>query len=434
MKPPRAVIVGGGFGGLYAAFALNRQAVDVTLLDRRNYHLFQPFLYQVATAGLSPADIAQPIRHILSRSPNIRVLLGEALSVDLDRRRVRLADSELLYDYLILAAGSHESYFGHDEWKPYAPGLKNIEEALEIRRRILLAFETAEHEEDGVERRLLTTFVVVGGGPTGVELAGALAEMTRRALVHDFRAIDPSQARIILLEGGPRLLPTFAEPSSAAAQRRLEKMGVEVCLNTPVTKVGPGFVEAGARRFDARTVLWAVGVSGSPLARTLGVPLDKAGRVGVRPDLSIPGHPEAFAIGDMARIIQDGRPVPGVAPAAIQMGRHAARNVLRLAEGKTALPFRYRDKGTMATIGRNSGLAEVAGLRLHGFIAWVLWVIVHIASLIGFRSKLMVMAEWLWSYVTYGRGVRLITGLQKPPGPPKEESDERRDADAVLRG
>ena len=411
VQGPHVVIVGGGFGGMYAAFELDHQPVRVTVVDRQNYHLFQPFLYQVATAGLSPGDIAQPIRHILSKSPNIDVRLAEATGVDLGRRRLILTDGEIPYDYVILAVGTSHTYFGHEEWEPLAPGLKSIEDALGIRRRVLLAFEAAEQETDPARRRTLLTFVVVGGGPTGVELAGALVELARHALARDFRAIDPRQARIVLLEGGPRILPTFAESLSDAASRRLTARGVEVRTNTHVTRIAPGVVEADSACFPARTILWAAGVKASPVARALGVPLDRAGRVLVEPDLSIPGHPEVFVIGDLATFLhQGGKPLAGMAPVAIQMGRHAAGNILRAARGEPPRPFRYRDRGMLATIGRNAAVAQIGRLRVNGVLAWLLWVIVHIFFLIGFRNRALVMLEWAWMYVTYNRGIRLITG------------------------
>jgi NADH dehydrogenase len=415
---PHVVIVGGGFGGLNAAFALTRVPVRVTLLDRRNHHLFQPLLYQVATAALSPGDIAQPIRHILRGRPNVAVLLAEATAVDLAGRRVLLADGEIAYDFLILATGASHAYFGHDEWAPLAPGLKSIEDALEIRRRILLAFEAAEREADAARRRALLTFVIVGGGPTGVELAGALAEIARDVLVHDFRAIDPSQARIVLLEAGPRVLGAFAEPLSRVAARELAARGVEVRPSAEVTRIAPGLVEAGPLSFAVETVLWAAGVQASSLAASLGVPRDRMGRVLVEPDLTVPGHPEAFVIGDLAAFLHDpsagGRPLAGLAPVAIQMGRHAAGNVVRLARREASRPFRYRDKGMMATIGRNAAVVQVGRVRLTGLVAWLAWVLVHIVTLIGLRNRLLVLIEWAWAYVTFNRGVRLITG---PPAP-----------------
>ncbi|MBI4056441.1 MAG: NAD(P)/FAD-dependent oxidoreductase [Elusimicrobia bacterium] len=410
-KLPKIVIVGGGFGGLYAAFTLHKKPVDVILVDRRNHHLFQPFLYQVATAGLSPGNISQPIRHILSRSPNIRVLLAEATEVDPERRQLHLADAQIPYDTLILATGASHSYFGHEEWKPFAPGLKDIEDAVEIRRRILLAFEAAERELDEARRKALLSFVVIGAGPTGVELAGALVEIAQHTLAHDFKSINPAQARIILLEAAPRILPTFAESLGQAATQYLTKRGVEVRTQTAVTRISSGLVEAGSQRFPAQTILWAAGVAASPLARTLKVPLDKAGRVLVHPDLTIPGHPDVFVIGDIAAFHHQGnKPLPGMAPVAIQMGRHAACNILRKIQGQETLPFHYRDKGMMATIGRNAAVAEIGPFRFTGFPAWVVWLWAHIFFLIGFRNRLMVMIEWLWAYVTFSRGVRLITG------------------------
>jgi NADH:quinone reductase (non-electrogenic) len=426
-RGPHVVIVGGGFGGLYAAFRLSGQPVRVTLVDRRNHHLFQPLLYQVATAALSPGDIAQPIRHILRRSPNVRVLLAEAIAVAVAARRVRLADGEIPYDVLILATGASHAYLGHEEWQPLAPGLKDIDDALEIRRRILLAFEAAEREPDPARRRGLLTFVIVGGGPTGVELAGALAEIARDVLVHDFRAIDPTQTRIVLIEAGPRLLAAFAEPLSASAARELAARGVEVRTGTAVTRIAPGLVEAGPLTVPAETVLWAAGVTASPLARSLGVPLDRAGRVLVEPDLTIPGHPDVFVIGDLAAFLHDaaspGRPLPGLAPVAIQMGRHAAENVLRTVRGAGRRPFGYRNRGVMATIGRNAAVAEVGRLELTGFLAWLVWVLVHVMSLIGFRNRLLVMVEWAWAYFTFNRGVRLITGLTGLPARPARAAE-----------
>ena len=414
MEPrPHVVIVGGGFGGLYAAFELSRRPVQVTLVDRQNYHLFQPLLYQVATAGLSPGDIAQPIRHILSRSANVKVLLAEAVAVDTERRRLLLADGELSYDYLILATGATHDYFGHDEWRPYAPGLKGIEDALEIRRRVLGAFEAAERETDPERRQAWLTFVIVGGGPTGVELAGALAEISRFALAHDFRSIDPTHARIILLEGGPRLLSTFAEPLGRAAQARLEGMGVEVRTGSPVTRIAPGVVAAGPFVVATETVVWAAGVRATPIAKTLGAPLDRGGRVLVEPDLTAPGQSKIYVIGDLAAFHHQGdHPLPGVAQVAMQMGRHAARNILRAGRGEGRLPFRYLDKGLMATIGRNAAVAEIRSLKLSGFLAWIVWLTVHIFFLIGFRNRVLVLWEWVWAYFTYDRGVRLITGAR----------------------
>src|SRR5512143_2723069 len=354
---PHVVIVGGGFGGLAAARGLARAPVDVTLVDRTNHHLFQPLLYQVATAGLSPAEIASPIRRILRRQRNVRVLLGDAVAIDTAARIVRLADGEVGWDYLVVAAGAGHSYFGRDEWEAHAPGLKTLDDALEIRRRALVAFEKAEREDDPGARRRWLTFVVVGGGPTGVEMAGAFAEVARHTLARDFRRIDPRAARVLLVEAGPRILPAYPEELSGKAQRQLEALGVQVWTGAAVTGVDESGVQIGGDRIAARTVVWAAGVQASPLARSLGVPLDRAGRVRVLPDLTVPGQPSVFVIGDLASLEQDGHPVPGVAPAAIQMGAHAAANLRRALRGEPLVPFRYRDKGSLATIGRKSGVA-----------------------------------------------------------------------------
>jgi NADH dehydrogenase len=404
----RVVIVGGGFGGLVAARALARAPVDVTLLDRTNHHLFQPLLYQVATAGLSPADIAHPIRRILRRQENTRVLLAEAVAIDASTKRVLLADGEVPYDYLILAAGARHSYFGNDGWEAHAPGLKTLEDALEIRRRALLAFEEAEREEEPEARRAWLTFVVIGGGPTGVEMAGAFAEVARHSLARDFRRIDPRAARVILVEAGSRILPAYPEDLSEKARLQLEALGVQVWLGAPVTAVDASGVRVGGDRLGARTVVWAAGVQASPLARSLGVPLDRAGRVRVAPDLTVPGQPSVFVIGDLASLEQDGRPVPGVAPAAMQMGAHAAGNVVRALRGKPLLPFRYRDKGSLATVGRSRGVALLGKVRLSGLVAWLAWLGVHIFFLIGFRNRLVVLFTWAWAYLTHDRSARLI--------------------------
>ncbi len=409
--PPHVVIVGGGFGGLYAARALAGRPVRVTLLDRRNHHLFQPLLYQVATAVLNPSDIAVPLRSILRRAANVTVLLADVGRVDLAARRVVLDRGAIGYDALVLAAGASHSYFGHDDWELLAPGLKTVEDALEIRRRVLLAYEAAEREQDGAEQRALLTFVVIGGGPTGVELAGALGEISRQTIARDFRLIDPTKARIILLEGGPRILAAFPEPLARHAEEALGRIGVEVRTHAAVTRVTPDAVWLGGEQLRARAVLWAAGVAAAPLARTLGVPLDRSGRVLAEPDLSIPGHPEAFVIGDMCAFLhQTGAPLPGVAPVAIQQGRAVADNALRRLSGEPTRPFRYRDKGSMATIGRAAAVAVVGRLRLTGLVAWLAWLLVHIMFLIGFRNRFLVLFEWAWAYITWHRGARLITG------------------------
>ena len=420
----RVVIIGGGFGGLYAARALRRAPVDVTLVDRRNHHLFQPLLYQVASAALNPSDIAYPIRAALRRQRNARVLLAEAESIDVDRRIVTLDDGELEYDYLIVATGATHAYFGHDEWAEHAPGLKSIEDALEIRRRVLLAYEAAERETDTALRREWLTFVVVGAGPTGVELAGALAEIARHSLAKDFRSIDPADARVILLEGGDRVLPPYVPKLSAKAQRQLEKLGVEVRTKSLVTGIDDRGVDIGGDRIGARTVLWAAGVAASPLARSLGAPLDRAGRVEVEADLSVPGHPEVFVIGDLAAAGAPDARVPGVAPAAIQGGRHAAQCIRRAVRELPSEPFRYRDKGSLATIGRAAAVADFGRLKFGGFFAWAAWMLIHIFFLIGFRTKVFVMLSWAWAYLTFRRGARLITGPQDRLLPPHDRAPD----------
>jgi NADH dehydrogenase len=407
------VIIGGGFGGLAAARALARANVRVVLVDRRNHHVFQPLLYQVATAGLSPGDIASPIRWILRRQPNVQVLLGEVASIDPVGHLVALAEGgrKVPYDFLIVAAGATHAYFGHDEWREAAPGLKTLEDGLEIRRRVLLAFERAEAERDPEVRRTLLTFVVVGGGPTGVELAGALAELARHSLAREFRAIDPGSARILLLEASDQLLSAFPADLQAAAERDLRRLGVEIRKGAAVTHLGEGAVRIGGERIMAGTAIWAAGVAASPLGRSLGAPLDRQGRVRVQPDLSVPGHPDVFVVGDLAAVTgADGRPLPGVAPVAIQQGQHAARNLERLRRGDPTVPFRYRNPGNLATIGRASAVADFGWLRLRGWIAWVTWLFVHILKLTGFRNRLVVLVQWAWAYFTRQRSVRLITG------------------------
>jgi NADH:ubiquinone reductase (H+-translocating) len=412
---PHIVLIGGGFGGLAAARALAHAPVRITLIDRRNHHLFQPLLYQVATAALNAGDIARPIRRILRHQANCEVILGEVESIDRGTRKVILDEGEIAYDYLIVASGATHSYFGHDAWEGDAPGLKTIEDALEIRRRVLVAYEAAEREPDPDIVQEWMTFVIVGGGPTGAELAGALAEISRRVLARDFRRIDPKRARIILVEGTPRVLPALTPESSTSAQRQLEHLGVEVITSTMVMGIDDRGVMHVGGRIPTRTVIWAAGVAASPLGKSLGVPLDRAGRVIVNPDLSVPGTPEVFVIGDLALILRsDGRPVPGLAPAAMQEGRHAARNVMRAVRGQPLKPFGYIDKGTLATIGRGAAVAEIGRLRLSGSLAWMAWLFIHIFYLIGFRNRFMVLAGWAWVYLRNESGARLITGDVEP--------------------
>lgn len=421
----RVVIIGGGFGGLYATRTLRRAAVEVTLIDRRNFHLFQPLLYQVATGGLSPGEIGSPLRHIVARQRNARVLLGEVVAIDVDRRRVRLSDGEVPYDELIVATGATHHYFGHDEWEPLALGLKTIENATEIRRRILLAFETAEREPDPARRDAWLTFVVVGAGPTGVELAGALGEIANDTLRNDFRVIRPADSRIVLVEAADRVLPPYPSGLSEKARRSLERLGVTVRLRTSVTAIAPGAltVSAGGRSEEIRshTVLWAAGVAASPLARQLatatGAAVDRAGRVHVQPDLSLPGHPEVVVIGDMAHVEQDGALLPGIAPVAMAQGRYAARRVEARCAGRERGPFRYRHKGTMATIGRSAAVADLRVVRFSGFPAWLAWLFIHLLYLVEFESRLLVLVQWAWMYVTRNRGARLITGADPLPLP-----------------
>ncbi len=410
-RRPHVVIVGAGFGGLNAAQALRRKPVRLTVIDRKNHHLFQPLLYQVATASLSPAEIAAPIRSILRKSPDLEVMLAEATGVDVDAKQLILSDGSIDYDYLILAAGARHSYFGHDDWEPDAPGLKSLEDALEIRRRVLVAYERAERESDSIEQQRLLTFVVVGGGPTGAELAGALAEIANFSLVRDFDHIDPRSAKIYLVEANPRILMTFPERLSAKAVAFLQSLGVEVRTGISVTGVDSGGVTLqSGERIECRTVLWAAGVTASPLGRALGLEVDRAGRVLIQPDLTVPGHPEIFVIGDQVTLSgADGKPLPGVAPVAIQQGRHAAANLLREIAGEPLQPFVYKDRGNMAVIGRNRGIAVMGRFKLSGFIAWAAWLFVHIINLIGFRNRFVVLTQWAWSYLTFQRSARLIT-------------------------
>jgi NADH dehydrogenase len=410
------VIIGGGFGGISAARELKRAPVRLTMIDRRNHHLFQPLLYQVATAALNPGDIASPIRRILRRQRNASVILGEVSSIDTRQKIVQLLDGEVAYDYLIVASGATHSYFGHEEWMEPAPGLKTLENAVEIRRRVLVAYEAAEREIDPAEVANWMTFVIIGAGPTGVEMAGALAEISRRVLMRDFRKIDPGEARIVLIEAGPKVLPAMSPESSVSARRQLERLGVEVITDSPVTLVDDRGVTHGGIRLESRTVIWAAGVAASPLGKALGadVKLDRAGRVIVNQDLSVPGTDDVFVIGDLASISPDGKLVPGLSPAAMQEGRHAAKNVIRLIRGEPTLPFHYRDKGTLATIGKAAAVADIAGLHLSGLVAWLMWLFVHIFFLIGFRNRFIVIVEWAWTYVRNDRGSRLITGDVEP--------------------
>ncbi|HEY8551701.1 MAG TPA: NAD(P)/FAD-dependent oxidoreductase [Vicinamibacterales bacterium] len=405
------VIVGAGFGGLNAAKTLaGHDEVHVTIVDQRNHHLFQPLLYQVATAGLSPADIAVPIRSIFRRWRNIAVHLARVTSIDLAGKWVAFGDVRLRYDYLVIACGASHSYFGHNEWEEYAPGLKTLEQAVEIRRRLLRAFEAAENEIDPARMNALLTFVVVGAGPTGVELAGAIADISRTVLLKDFRRIDPKRARILLVEAGPRVLPAFPPDLSARAARDLRDLGVEVRTGAPVTRIDADGVVVGDERIEAKTVLWAAGVQANPLARTLGLPLDRAGRISVEPDLSLPGAPDAFAVGDIVHLeLPDGTLLPGLAPAAIQTGETAARNILASVRGQPREVFRYRDKGLMATIGKRKAVARTGRIKLTGFIAWLAWLFVHLLYLVGFKNRVSVLGQWVWSYLFSQRGARLIT-------------------------
>lgn len=407
---PKVVVIGAGFAGLNAAKALAGAAVDITIVDRKNHHTFQPLLYQVALAVLSPAEIASPVRTVLRRNKNIEVLLGEVSGFDLENRLVRMDGLELPYDYLIVAAGATHAYFGHPEWEALAPGLKTLEDAIEIRRRVLLAFETAEREMVARRSPPPLNFVIIGAGPTGVELAGAIADIARHHLKSEFRVIDPRQSRVILLEGGPRVLAAYPEDLSASAERQLREMGVEVRTRALVTNLEPQAVWVGQEKIPAAVILWGAGVSASPLGRMLGVPTDRAGRVMVEPDLSVPGHAEVFVTGDLASAKRgNGQTVPGVAPAAIQMGKFAARQIRRSVEGKPREHFKYLDKGSLATIGRSRAVAELGRLHFSGYFAWLAWLFVHLLFLIGFRNRIFVLIEWAWAYITYNHGARLIT-------------------------
>ncbi|HEY6304643.1 MAG TPA: NAD(P)/FAD-dependent oxidoreductase [Terriglobales bacterium] len=446
-KPrPKVVIVGAGFGGLTAARRIARLPVQVTVVDRRNHHTFQPLLYQVATAGLSPGEIAAPIRSILKRNSNIEVLLEEVVDFSLEQKKVITKQQALDYDFLIIASGATHAYFGHDEWEPFAPGLKTIEDALEIRRRVLLAFELAErrnaerpeNEREALEKNHATQsgsplqFVVIGAGPTGVELAGTLAEIARHAMNHEFRNIDPRQTRILLIEGGPRVLPAYSEELSGKAEGQLRRLGVEVRASHMVTRVEPGAVWIGDEKILAPVVLWAAGVAASPLGRKLGVPVDRAGRVLVQPDLSVPGHPEAFVIGDLAALKdENGKLLPGVAAVAIQQGDWVAETIARDLQYQPRRNFHYHDKGSLATIGRAAAVAQFGKFELSGYFAWLAWLFIHILFLIGFRNRLLVMIQWAWSYLTYERGARLITGSDELPGWTESQSRPEEDDGAT---
>ncbi|HET7812610.1 MAG TPA: NAD(P)/FAD-dependent oxidoreductase [Steroidobacteraceae bacterium] len=406
----RVVVIGGGFAGITAVRRLAREDLQVTLIDRSNHHLFQPLLYQVATAGLAAPSIAAPLRHILRRKRNVTVLMGEVSTIDLATRFVSVDGQRIEFDFLLVASGATHAYFGRDEWRQYAPGLKTLDDAFVIRRHILEAFERAEATSDDAARDACLTFAVIGGGPTGVELAGTLAEIARHTLANEFRRIDSRKARVLLVEAGPRLLSTFDERLSASARRQLERLGVEVHTGHAVTAIGDGYLEFAGQHIVAQTILWAAGVAASPLGRQLGAELDRAGRVRVAPDLSLPAHPEVFVIGDLATVLQDGKPVPGVAQAAKQMGATAARNVMARIENRPARDFRYRDLGALATIGRNSAVVQLPSLRFSGVLAWWFWLVLHIYFLIEFRSRLIVLINWAWSYFTYARGARIIIG------------------------
>ncbi|HEY6880427.1 MAG TPA: NAD(P)/FAD-dependent oxidoreductase [Polyangiales bacterium] len=407
------VILGGGFGGLAAAKALASTDVRITLIDRTNHHLFQPLLYQVATAALAAPDVSAPIRKLLWNQKNVTVWMANVTRIDVERKRVLLDHGETHYDYLIVATGMTHAYFGYDQWAAHAPGLKTIGEALDIRRRILRAFECAELAASSEERRAWTTFVVIGGGPTGVELGGAIAEIAGRTLARDFRRFDPRATRVVLVEAGPRILSTFAPALSESARLQLEHLGIEVRVGTAVSDLGADYVDIGSERIETRTIIWAAGVRASPLGSQLGVPVDKAGRIWVEDDLSVPDRPEVFVVGDLIAKTQDGKPLPGVAQLAIQSGEHVAKNVSASVRGMPRTPFKYRDKGSMATIGRNKAVAQIGRFQFSGFVAWCLWLVVHVLFLVEFRSRIAVIFEWAWAYFTWSRRSRVI--LEVPP-------------------
>jgi len=417
---PHVVIIGAGFGGLQAAKKLACKDVRVTVIDRTNYHLFQPLLYQVATAALSPADIAAPVRAVLSKCKNMEVMLAEVQSVDVDARKIKTTDMEIAYDFLIVATGARHSYFGHNEWEKFAPGLKSLEDAIELRRRLLMAFEYAEKITHEAARKAAMTFVIIGGGPTGVEMAGAIAEIARYTLAKDFRHIDPSQARVILIEAEPRLLAVFPEDLSASAMKQLVALGVEVRTGTRATNLTETGLQVGDEFIPCRVKIWAAGNTASFVGKTLGTPVDRVGRVMVNDDLTIPGHPEVQVIGDLANFShQTGQPLPGVSPVAMQQGRHAARNILRMIANRKPQRFRYWDKGSMATIGRNKAVADLNFVHLSGLPAWLVWLFVHIIFLVGFRNRIAVLFQWAWAYFTFNKGARLITrNFQSEMRPP----------------
>jgi NADH dehydrogenase len=417
---PHVVVLGGGFAGLWATRALANSPVRITLIDRHNHHLFQPLLYQVATAGLSSPDIAAPLRHILRKQTNVEVRLAEVLAIEPQQKLVRVDDgSTLIFDYLLVATGATHAYFGHDEWARYAPGLKTLDDALQLRRHLLLAFERAEAETDPGRRAAWLNFAIVGGGPTGVELAGTLAEIARHTLKNEFRNIDPSEARVRLIEAGPRVLSSFPESLSEKARQQLSKLGVEVSTGTPVTDINGDGYRLGDEFVAAKTVVWAAGVAASPLAKSLSVPLDRAGRVMVQPDLSVPSHPDLFVAGDLAAITSDGKPVPGVAPAAKQMGRHVAEAIRARLAGTAVEPFHYKDYGNLATIGRMAAVVDFGRLKFSGVLAWWFWLAAHVFFLIGFRNRIVVLLNWAWAYWSYQRGARIILG--------RDEADSRDD-------
>ena len=420
----RVVVIGGGFAGLWAVRQLERAPVEITLIDRRNHHLFQPLLYQVATAGLAAPSIAAPLRHILRDQRNVTVHMGEVIGIDTAARTVSLPDRQIPYDYLLVASGATHAYFGRDDWERFAPGLKTLDDAFLIRRRVLSAFEQAEAATSAGERDACLTFAVIGAGPTGAELAGTLAEIARHTMAKDFRHIDTRKARILLIEAGPRVLSAFTEGLADKARKQLEHLGVEVHTGKPVTEIGVDFLQFGGERIAARTILWAAGVAASPLGKQLGTELDRAGRVRVQPDLSLASHPEVFVAGDLASFEQDGKPVPGVAPAAKQMGARVAKNILARIARRETTPFKYTDFGALATIGRHSAIAQLPKLRFSGLLAWWFWLALHIYFLIGFRSRLIVLINWAWAYFTYARGARIILGneMGKEHGREKESS------------